>query len=327
MKPIIAQKKYRKTISQWLIGSLTALAVVFFILFIFRYWADIPSIDWGLPSALTLTASIILSGITININGIIWWIFLLDAYKNTPLSQSIRTIAISQFGKYLPGNIAQHFARIYMAHQQKIPSSFALSVVLIEALWSAGIAGCIGIFGIFIYAPFFRDKPSIPSISITPLVILLISTAFTFIPFLVTKSINSIFPHLARKLNHGNPLYEPTLKASFFISLFIISNVLINGFTVYLQAVYFFDMRDASLPLLTTGFALAWVVGYIVPGAPGGIGVREALFTILLGPSLGTGPALGLALTSRLTAALGDLIMYGLAHLIPKNNNYFQVEE
>jgi len=29
--------------------------------------------------------------------------------------------------------------------------------------------------------------------------------------------------------------------------------------------------------LLVDGFALAWVLGFIVPGAPGGIGIREVI--------------------------------------------------
>jgi uncharacterized membrane protein YbhN (UPF0104 family) len=59
-------------------------------------------------------------------------------------------------------------------------------------------------------------------------------------------------------------------------------------------------------------FAIAWIAGYLVPGAPGGLGVREAMMVMVLSPVLGAGAAVGLSLTLRLTTTLGDAVAFGL---------------
>lgn len=51
----------------------------------------------------------------------------------------------------------------------------------------------------------------------------------------------------------------------------------------------------------------SWLVGFLVPGVPGGIGVRESVFTALAGPLVGTPVAVSLALVSRLVFVCVDL--------------------
>lgn len=53
--------------------------------------------------------------------------------------------------------------------------------------------------------------------------------------------------------------------------------------------------------------SLSWLVGFVVPGVPGGIGVREAVFTGLAGPSTGTAVAVSVALASRVVFMAVDL--------------------
>ena len=60
------------------------------------------------------------------------------------------------------------------------------------------------------------------------------------------------------------------------------------------------------------GFAAAWVLGLITPGAPGGMGVREAILVVCFAPLVGDGEAFTIALALRLVSILGD----GTAFLI-----------
>ncbi len=57
-------------------------------------------------------------------------------------------------------------------------------------------------------------------------------------------------------------------------------------------------------------YVIAWVLGYIVPGASGGIGIREAALLILLGPLLGDSLVSALALVHRLITIIGDFLGY-----------------
>jgi uncharacterized membrane protein YbhN (UPF0104 family) len=54
----------------------------------------------------------------------------------------------------------------------------------------------------------------------------------------------------------------------------------------------------------------AWLTGFAVPGAPGGLGVRESVLVLLLSGAddAMAAPALGLGLGMRLVSTLGDVI-------------------
>ncbi len=72
--------------------------------------------------------------------------------------------------------------------------------------------------------------------------------------------------------------------------------------------------------LLVASFALAWVVGFATPGAPAGLGVREGLLLLMLGPVYTPALAGILIIALRLATTLGDVINFvvGLI-LLPRN--------
>lgn len=58
-------------------------------------------------------------------------------------------------------------------------------------------------------------------------------------------------------------------------------------------------------------YTLAWLVGFIVPLAPSGLGVREATMIALLAPTLGVAPATALTVGLRLANVAGDFLAIG----------------
>ena len=61
--------------------------------------------------------------------------------------------------------------------------------------------------------------------------------------------------------------------------------------------------------------SLAWMVGYVTPGAPAGIGLREAVLALGLSPALGESEALVLALLYRLITTVTDGVLAALGFL------------
>ena len=75
--------------------------------------------------------------------------------------------------------------------------------------------------------------------------------------------------------------------------------------------------RDsASLGLVIGAYGLAWLAGTVTPGAPGGLGVREAVLVLQLGDALTVPVATVAALSLRLVTTLGDGIAAVVAWLI-----------
>jgi len=67
--------------------------------------------------------------------------------------------------------------------------------------------------------------------------------------------------------------------------------------------------------LLLGAFALSWLLGVLVPLAPGGLGLREGSLILSLGAAVGAGPATALALALRLVSFAGELVAIAVAEL------------
>lgn len=63
------------------------------------------------------------------------------------------------------------------------------------------------------------------------------------------------------------------------------------------------------------GFALAWTAGLVVPGAPGGLGVFEAVLLLRLGAAIPEPQLLAVAVSYRVMVTLADLVAAALARL------------
>ena len=101
--------------------------------------------------------------------------------------------------------------------------------------------------------------------------------------------------------------WQPLLAEAAFVLL---------RFAGFACCVWAFDLQlSLSWPTWLAGFALAWTVGLVVPGAPGGLGVFEAVLLLRLGGLLPAAPLLALALSYRLMATLADLLAALLADL------------
>lgn len=60
----------------------------------------------------------------------------------------------------------------------------------------------------------------------------------------------------------------------------------------------------------------AWLIGYVTPGAPGGLGTREAALSLLLAPSQGASAALLATVLFRAVTTLGDIVCFLISSLI-----------
>ncbi|MBO9600877.1 MAG: hypothetical protein J7496_00065 [Novosphingobium sp.] len=63
-------------------------------------------------------------------------------------------------------------------------------------------------------------------------------------------------------------------------------------------------------------FFLAWTAGLLVPVAPGGVGVREAVLLAIAVPGENAGAVALLALLARLVCLAGDALFGGLSYLV-----------
>jgi hypothetical protein len=96
---------------------------------------------------------------------------------------------------------------------------------------------------------------------------------------------------------------------------FAATTLLISGVCrLFLDQPAGFDIAAVAATL-----AGAWVVGFVIPGASAGIGVREAAVILLLSPVLGAGDAAVIATIYRLVTAGGDALFAVLGELVRRS--------
>jgi uncharacterized membrane protein YbhN (UPF0104 family) len=87
---------------------------------------------------------------------------------------------------------------------------------------------------------------------------------------------------------------------------------------IILKDVFYIPINLNNMLQVIGFFVLSYFIGYIVPGSPGGIGVREAVLILLLTNIVGGNLAVAAALMHRIITIIADLFLYCVNYLIEK---------
>jgi len=296
-------KKYYKCSTLFV----TIIAIAFFIQTAIRHFNSIPLIEWDYTAVLITIITIILYVANIGIGSANWY-FLLSDYSTRLAWKNITSIFfISQFGKYLPGNVGHYIGRVVIAKSSGLNPTIVIATIFIESIWSI----CTAV--IFVFLLYFLG--GIPSFDIFDgLNHFLLASSFFFILFLPWIGISGL-NFLSKKLpilNNDDKLVFPKFKTALIVSILFTISFLLMGLIMKLQSNFFFHTADVPLLKLSCILAFAWLVGYLMPGSPGGIGVREAVLLLMLSPLFGQATAVGLGVTLRITSTMGDAIAFAL---------------
>jgi len=104
-------------------------------------------------------------------------------------------------------------------------------------------------------------------------------------------------------LSIRRPLTRALILQMSAFALFALAAILV-GFAVF--------PAGTGLAKFAAIFLLAWLAGFIVPVAPGGVGVREAALLMLVGGALPTAGLMAATLALRIASIGGD-VLFGLA--------------
>ena len=240
------------------------------------------------------------------------WKQLLAGMGHRVHFRTLNTILLAtQAGKYLPGNIGQHIGRIGLSLSQGIPApllvaSMAYEVVLLllADVLTAIASGAMSKPGLQFLLQGRAGSMAI-AISVAVIGIAAIPLLARLLPMLV-EWIMSKGNAAAGRLR---PLRMKTILIVVGIDAFA---MLCVGASISVLALGLLPGIPVDFALLTAAFTIAWAVGFVTPGAPAGIGVREALLLLMLGPSLGAANASLLILALRIATTLGDMLCFAI---------------
>lgn len=281
------------------------ISCIFFFYQIYNYSGDLNNLFSNGHSVKTLLYLIVLYAITI-VNGSITWFVLMKSFNDfeKPLITCVYIYMTCQLAKYLPGNIGHHLGRIYLTKRYRYNTYQVMTSMVIENLLPIAVSAIFSLYIIQKYQTNIENYIKI-NIDYKLIVIVLVFAISLFIGlFFIRKRIAGLMHnYIHLKLRFCNILL------GFFLTFF---NFLALGFILLIWIKSYSEDAPTDFLLITGIFAISWLLGFITPGSPGGIGVREALLVAFLAPIYGNAMAVWLSIMLRISTTLGD----GLAFLI-----------
>ncbi len=222
----------------------------------------------------------------------------------------VRVYGVSSIAKYLPGNVFHIIGRQWLA--SKLTAGHAAVFIantteILLQLFSALLVATLVIL--------FTNTNTLPLPGQTAISIstgILVSSLILFLP--ITRRAISL---TIRRILHDESLRLPSVKSLFWAT--ILSCVFFAALAVLAARCYQLIIHESGEgSLIGAAFLIAWITGYLVPGAPGGLGVREAALLGLLSVVMPQAVILSLALLTRLITTAGDLVFFSLSHAYGK---------
>ncbi|MBW4657908.1 MAG: YbhN family protein [Drouetiella hepatica Uher 2000/2452] len=289
--------KQLKTYGRWVVLG----AILFFLVTTLKH-------HWEEVAAIRVTAlgyRYLIAGLGVTLLAHIWsgWVWgwiLRELNQPAQPSWSIATYLKTNIAKYLPGNIWQFYGRVMAAKNVGFSVSAATLSVVLEPLLMAAAALAIALIGAQQNNQLLQG-------------LILIAVLASIHP----RVLNPLLQVASRLKGKGKPADEPTetlqlrrypLRPLLGEAGFVLLRA--TGFLLTMSALS--PIAPEQIPALISGFSFAWLLGLIVPGAPGGIGVFEATAIALL-HQFPTGIVLGSVALYRLVSILAEAIGAGVA--------------
>lgn len=302
-----AIKKYVKYIG----NIVTVLSIAFVIYALFKLDIDFERLANMKSVIICIIGSL---GVTLTVYILAYaWKNILDylAESNTSYKEAAHVYGKANIGKYLPGNVMHYVER----------NLFATKIGLNQL--ELAISSVIEVIGIIVVALLVSvicaHKELVMALKeyLNPVfigivaVVGCIAIAAVIIICMKSKRVREMAGRLANIKFLFVFLKNMILYAVVFIILGAIL-VLICGNILEI------NMNVSDCAMVITYYMLSWVVGFVVPGAPGGIGVREAVLVLLMGQAsiMSGSQILMAALVHRMLSIIGDIVGYFISLLL-----------
>ena len=212
---------------------------------------------------------------------------------------------VSQIGKYIPGNVAHLVGRLSLAKSDGVPIWAASLALFLEICMVLGVGMlCVAVLMIAmpnLMAEIAHDLQTRITVIYGGAALLML----LFTAVIVITLINR------RKVDRAMVRSIQTVRLLGPIAIHIINNLLL-GVSLYFAARAVAPAAPISVGFCTMVFVTAWVSGFLTPGSPGGLGVRDGIIALGLGMTMGGAAGLSIAFLHRGVSVVGDVISFGL---------------
>jgi glycosyltransferase 2 family protein len=235
------------------------------------------------------------------LTGLAWRSLLADLGARLPVPLAARVFFVGQIGKYVPGSlwpmiVQAELAKRHVARRSTVAATFVLLL----------LSGASALVVVLLTLPATPEGGG---------------TAVRWAALLVVPVLALLHPSvLGRLLDRGlrlvgrPPLEQWTsLRGTAVATGWAVLAWLVAGLQIWLLSVPLGAPATwRTLALAVGGYALAWVIGFVVVVAPAGAGAREVALAAVLSGVLDPGAVVVVVLLSRVLFTAADLTLAGI---------------
>ena len=249
---------------------------LFFLLKTFKdRYAEISHITIDRQSWSLLAVALICTLLAHIWSGWVWTWILAIFQQSLGLFKGIRVYLITNIAKYLPGNVWHFYGRISAIKKRGGSTGAATLSVVLEPLLMAASALLIAIASTLLGLV----DAEFNAIALLSQIIALLVVLSGIHP----RILNPLLHRLSKSKGDGEAAQKVQLTTYPLLPfLGEMGFVLFRGTGFLFTVLAFQAVIPTQIPILLSAFSIAWLLGLIVPGAPGGIGVFEATAIALL---------------------------------------------
>jgi glycosyltransferase 2 family protein len=243
------------------------------------------------------------------------WIVLLDCLgeKNIHKKTIISIYGKTQILKYIPGNLLSLPGRFILSAQAGIQKSSLIVASIYEIIGLLMGSSLIMSIGLLIT----NDKNLNALFPLSNLILLIsifspliLSTLFLHFNFFKKFQVLRAFSRPKQR--------ELLIPGTLYTSFFIFSGAIFSSVLLFILK----EKSAIPFALAISIFSISWLVGFVTPGAPGGIGVRESLIIIMLTNYIDQPSSILIALLMRGVTIIGDILFYFISLLLEITQRY-----
>lgn len=273
------------------IGASMALAVAL-------QWSSIQTFEWRI-SWLPFAAAVCLFAVGPIAGGVSFWIVLRDLAPSARLGPSLWVWGRSFAARYIPTGALTVAVRMLERERLGASRGAMLSATAFEQLVAAAGAAAVSLAALAVSG----RRPPLVAVAVLAAVLVLAVVARPAAGWWGRRRARSGAAGASVAVVGTRPLVAALVLCS-------------CGWLVAGAAAWVFVGALTAGPapgflFLLGAYTFAWLVGFVVPIAPSGLGVREATMIALLAPVLGAAPATALTVGLRLANVAGDFLAIG----------------
>lgn len=278
--------KYKQQIRPVATTIIVIVVALFFAKVLNKNWHDISG-QFARPNLLWLALAFLGFSFYYFLRIFAWKILMKDFGHKLTVKQSGEIIMLSEFTRYVPGNVWSVLGRIGQSEKYGISKGQSFYATVLEVLTLLSAAVVVG--GI---ASFFAQ-----GLPVWFNLLILLGALAAILIFWFSKLLKKAVDWLIKKFGSNSEILTYSIAQNYKLLILFILGWFAYSFGGLFLSLAFIKLNFGQMSLVLVAMPIGWFLGFVSFITPSGLGVREASMAAILEVSLGAAGVLIASLT------------------------------